>query len=608
MRTGDQARHQHAPGDPRRFLNGETRQVWALERASGRPRFLAEGMADRCREVAKREWRCPVPDCLGEITTIGGDRRHHFRHTNGDKHSDGESMAHLAAKAMLAEWARQTVPDGVREEESVKDRAQDVHRVADVMVTWPNARKYAFEVEYKTFTPEAWGAKQNDYDTQSVGCSWLLGHTRVKPVGDPEGEVVRVRLNPLASAIAASGRLVLFINPITRQIGTVASDREFTRRASGHMAEGWIRVDSLEACGLHPEHGIITPSMAQIERATRDREEAERAEREHQRQKQELWKQKQRRREEKIERINAQNKERWEESTWRARAVELWGDRLPKVLEQSGKHARGIHAEPVQWHTMLYLSHVHDQPEGNRFTVQDCLTTLQRDGIKTNWDRREVFKSLINFIEALAGASLITVHRDHRGQVHHFQARGRNLGDRPPASAARTSTQDADAAQPVPTCAGASASGETSNAAVELESSRVSSLDDLRANRLCLEEHREKFKERWKCSPARAHVLELFGHVPEFLTWSGGRHRACFGVAPTHWHAEIYLRSIHPMSDGDVLTVPEALRDLDRAGIRSELSSRVTEEAVDDYLRHLQRFGIVQGDSPGKYFVLGGGG
>lgn len=123
------------------FLDDDFRQVWAADRATGEPRFLPDGQAAELRATAKAEWRCPVPDCGVEITTVGGtSRRHHFRHNQPSPHaSDGEGELHLASKAMIAAWAdaRRPVDAAVQEERwTAKDPATSRYRIADVMVTW----------------------------------------------------------------------------------------------------------------------------------------------------------------------------------------------------------------------------------------------------------------------------------------------------------------------------------------------------------------------------------------------------------------------------------------------------------------------------------------
>lgn len=89
------------------FIRDDYRQVWAVDRASGERRFLPDGQALAFKEVAKRDWCCPTPGCDVQITTVSGSaQRHHFRHLQTSPHvSDGESEAHLAAKAMIADWA-----------------------------------------------------------------------------------------------------------------------------------------------------------------------------------------------------------------------------------------------------------------------------------------------------------------------------------------------------------------------------------------------------------------------------------------------------------------------------------------------------------------------
>ena len=124
----------------KRFLNREFRQVWAVHRETGERVFLARGQADAVRAVAKKEWRCPVPGCVTEISTRGKSRRDHFFHVNGGAgHSDGESEWHLQAKAMVADT---DAPVEVVDKTAPIARIADaIHaaRAADLWVPWTTA-------------------------------------------------------------------------------------------------------------------------------------------------------------------------------------------------------------------------------------------------------------------------------------------------------------------------------------------------------------------------------------------------------------------------------------------------------------------------------------
>ena len=148
-------------------------------------------------------------------------------------------MFHLQAKAMLADWARrQDATVQVTEELTVKDPMASRSRRPDVVASWPDGRRVAFEVEYKAYPPVDWRAKQGDFERMkpSVVAVWLFGHLRrylaqpLVPAGQPEGTPWdEVLLRELPRAVAAVGMPVLHINPLERTVGTVCRRRHPAR-------------------------------------------------------------------------------------------------------------------------------------------------------------------------------------------------------------------------------------------------------------------------------------------------------------------------------------------------------------------------------------------
>lgn len=204
------------------FLDRETRQVWARHRITRAPIFIAPGSAAEVRKTARAEWTCLVPECDELISTRGGSKRDHFFHVAAVEHPGGpEGASHLASKAMLAQWASREASVGavVAEEQSIKNVELELNRRPDVLVTWPEGRRLALEVEYKHFPAELWAAKQTDFDREGVAATWLVGHTRVQL--DPTFASA-VRVPALGRTLAATDRHVLVVNPVTRQIGTLA--------------------------------------------------------------------------------------------------------------------------------------------------------------------------------------------------------------------------------------------------------------------------------------------------------------------------------------------------------------------------------------------------
>lgn len=56
------------------FIDGEFRQFWAVDRTTGAATYIPNVQVELLRSTAKSEWRCPVPERLVEITTVGGSR------------------------------------------------------------------------------------------------------------------------------------------------------------------------------------------------------------------------------------------------------------------------------------------------------------------------------------------------------------------------------------------------------------------------------------------------------------------------------------------------------------------------------------------------------
>lgn len=589
------------------FLDGELRQVWALDRVTGDPHYLDDGDADRVRDLAKREWRCPVPGCEVQISTRGKSRRDHFFHVGSAPHaSDGESEAHLGAKAMLAEWAKSRLPAGshVREEETVKDPATALHRIADVMVTWPDDAKTAFEVEYKPFAAEDWSRKQADYDNKDIPCAWLLGHTKVKPARKPSwgggdwSNVVKVPA--LARAFAESGRHVLVINPMTKHIGTLAGSSDFTLRVTRGNDIAWLSLDHIDDCDIDPALGIITPTMRRIAAAEEAERRAAEAARAAARKAAEAAAQRQaadraamERKQERWQKIEAENQARWDRSDLLKQVTERWGQ-VPDILAKQAHDTWGIHAHPAHWHTALYEHHVHDKPAGHRFTVNDCWTTLAREGIDKNWDWKKAFKALINYLDVLQKAGLITINRNERDRVTNIETRGYSIGDPQHVDPEQEQAACAQQAPPpgfIPRKQRIEQNRRAADAQWEEQQERLRNIDVLKANQT----------DRWERSEIRSLVADVHGgDIPSVIGWPGGAFLIAIDASPAHWHAHVYMRHVHGQPAGTPVTASAVIGTLHAAGIETPGQATAVLAAVDDYLHNLTKRGILArpGDDP----------
>lgn len=458
----------HVRGDIDAFLDADFRQVWAVDRASGEPRFLPDGEALAWRAVAKAEWRCPVPDCGVQITTVGGSsRRHHFRHNEPAPHaSDGESEFHLGAKAMLAEWARQRVPEGalVREEHSVKHPATNQQRIADVMVTWPDGRLTAFEVEYKNYAPEDWAAKQADYDSHHTGpvpCLWVFGHTKIKRPRagsfDADDDPRNVRLPLLAQRWLAAGRPVLAVNPVTREVSTLLARYS----PDGHPGYpratdtlGHLHVDSLDACDLDADRGIVTPTMRLVDAAEKHREELRRREAETERSRLDAERKQQEAADTKrtyFEDLRRDQRAMWENTELYVVLQRRWvtTPALLGLLPSDDADQSGVWADPVHWRSVLYEELIHpfalgreptledlDAPSGAvlplrasaHFDLNEIRTALGAHNIRLHeHDPHKSFNLVMSFMERLQYALMLTIHRGPDGAPVAFEPTGYTL-------------------------------------------------------------------------------------------------------------------------------------------------------------------------------------
>jgi hypothetical protein len=410
------------------FLDKERRQVWAVHRDTGEPFYLPEGQAETLRPYTQASLRCPYTTCEMPINTRGGSRRATFYHLKSPPHEDSrESEFHLAAKAMLAQWAGPRIPEGasVQEEQTVKDPPTRLLRRADVMVTGQSGRRVAYEVEYKAFAVDDWRRKQADYDTEKIPCTWLIGHTRISLARGPKnlpglGETA-VRVKDLATAIAADGHPLLVVNPVTRQVGTLAADPDFTKPYRGEGTLAWVAVEDLDDCDFEPRRGIVTPTMRRIDEheAERQRKAAEQAERT--------------RRYEEVRRARVEAEEArlralwaaWEASPVFKAFQDRWGGAPPEIAV--GVMVEPIRAVPVHWHGVLYEELVHGRAAGFDFKWRDVFRALDHHRIARSTRKYDVYRALDAYFEHLQRVGVIRIHRDPRRAVLMFSCTGLTL-------------------------------------------------------------------------------------------------------------------------------------------------------------------------------------
>lgn len=423
------------------FLDRDLRQVWAVDRTTGEPHFLPDGAAERLREIAKAQWKCPIPDCVATLTTRGGSKRDHFVHlTGGVGQSHGESAAHLSAKAMIARWARGKAGPSwtVAEEVGLKDDQTRFNRRPDVLAT-DGSTRIAYEVEYKAFAPEAWARKQADFDDNRVIGVWLLGHNRIRPLRPAPGVTHPPHLVDvpfLAGAWARAGRVVLVVNPIEQMVGVLlGNDPDFggpLYRLQPGAQRAYLAVDRMADCDFDPVHGIVTPAMrlmlaseAADLAATQAAEQARRARSEALRRQHEATLAATTQKRERIGDLQREQAAVWAAHPLRQTLLDRWG-RLPDVLTRELTAAWGVWADQTHWHAVIYEHLIHDRRDP--FPFSKVASTLSAHGIRLHPTSKVSFRSIIVYLEHLQRHGYVTIGNAPQRTITPL----RNVGDPPP--------------------------------------------------------------------------------------------------------------------------------------------------------------------------------
>ncbi|MBB1514196.1 hypothetical protein H5399_16540 [Tessaracoccus sp. MC1627] len=256
------------------FLSRDQRIVYARYKDRRADIFLLEqGQAEAQREFTRANLECMMPDCSDRrLTTVSrshSGRRDGFRHfAKGHGNHSPESLNHQQAKLAVASWiTRRHSGLLVQLEELVGAR----DRVADVLVTSvTSGKRMAIEIQYSEMSIAQWRERHESYANMDVADLWLLGHTTLST--DAHG---KVELTSLHRAMLKAGSRLLWINPITEEIGVVWADlarRACPRRTcfhgerdqywalpSGADDDGWVQLVRLDDCLLR-WGDIETPS------------------------------------------------------------------------------------------------------------------------------------------------------------------------------------------------------------------------------------------------------------------------------------------------------------------------------------------------------------
>ena len=225
-------------GDGDRFFDQATHQVWALHAVTREWLYLPDGAADSRadpRRWGERTWKqlcnagellCPLPACGQPFSTArGGTRRHCFVHGRGVTHSGTattETWWHLNAKQTIAVWARSTMPDADVAVDDVQVFDGDGRRQPDVLITLPDGRRIAVELQYSTLTEPQWRARHAFYQRSGILDLWLFAHVgpQFRLHDDSTAQWPKARLLSLHQAMLKAGVVPVWFNPVWRRVAT----------------------------------------------------------------------------------------------------------------------------------------------------------------------------------------------------------------------------------------------------------------------------------------------------------------------------------------------------------------------------------------------------
>jgi len=255
----------HSPEQIAAFSEGEPRFIAAAYRdpeRAGELFVMPDGRANALREFTREQLRCLIPDCPAPnvVAVARARRRDGFSHKAGGGRHAPESVHHRQGKAVLAQWLRGRVGHGAVTVEAASDTQRS--RVADVMATFPDGARVAFEIQYASITVEEWRERHESYRAQGIVDVWLWGHTRLRRSRssyDPP-----FRLDDVQDEVRRAGLRVQWFNPETGEIATAVSSPPRSRAVILIDDRfGDVMLERLSACGVTPS-GIQSGTLREL--------------------------------------------------------------------------------------------------------------------------------------------------------------------------------------------------------------------------------------------------------------------------------------------------------------------------------------------------------
>ena len=217
------------------------------------------------------------------------------------------------------------------------------------------------------------------------------------------------------------------INPVTREVGTLANDASLRRRYRGADTLAFLLIDSIDECTFSGVRGLVTPAAQALSAA--EAEDAERrAAEERERAGGSNGSAEEPTRDAPVaERANRDLREEqaqlhtWAQSRLRRVFIKRWGSLPPELAVDTGSRW-GLRAALPHWHGAIYEELLAGRTEDFRWP--DIIAALERHDIRTHSDKTRVVEAITGWLERLRVLGLLTTRFDKSEQTFVFSPTG----------------------------------------------------------------------------------------------------------------------------------------------------------------------------------------
>jgi hypothetical protein len=286
--------------------------------------------------------------------------------------------------------------------------------VPDVLVVFPDGRRFAVEVQYAPLTIDAWRHRHDGYRAHGIVDIWLFGHIppHLRAARGRPGEPPRFVFTELLEAVELEGGIARWIDPDVRAIRTPvhAVGWQRVRSPSGAWLLVQASADPLDACRLE-DGGLWAPADAK-QMAIRPAHLAELA------REVDARTARHRQLDEHHQAVAAYAKRRraGQEAAWseyrRTRFANP--DAIPSILTEVGPEDAGIADYlPAHWHARLFEEVIQGRI-GSTFTYRRAAALFL---VSPTARPQAVYRALSGYLERLRQTGFVAYRTDALGQI-----------------------------------------------------------------------------------------------------------------------------------------------------------------------------------------------